>query len=165
MRWHQNFWGYKLISVLHGTSSNPSSLQKTKFILLSCSARDLHNPDPILDCFTNIAVGSILWYRARCALCKHFLSSRSNLTFLTILVKSTLVFARWMSYGSCSWRMNNLLQKCPVLFCVFWTEIHCTLLVWDVIDESLSHAVMVQLWDTRSLRSFLASWSPSRLNS
>ena len=35
------FLGYKLFSVHHGTSSYPFGLQKTEFLLLSCSARSL----------------------------------------------------------------------------------------------------------------------------
>ena len=69
---------------------------------------------------------------------------KKQLNFLIILVKPILVFARWI----CQLQLKNEQPSKTVQFSSGSSElifIAPNKLVCDVIDESLSHAVMVQL--------------------
>ena len=47
-------------------------------------------------------------------------------------------------------RVNRVSKICPVLFWILRAEVHCTHMVADIIEESLSFAVLNQLGDNQS---------------
>ena len=69
------------------------------------SCMSFHLEETVLDSLSNIAVGRLLGYRASIILMRlveAVFFFKKQLNFFIVLIKQVLVFARWMSYGSCS---------------------------------------------------------------